>query len=359
MKYPNLELYKDLKPCEDDLWDLINKNFLIIDSFWALSVVDIVEELPLGATQGDTYIVGDEVAVFDGLKWLKIPLKDGMLFYLKSESDFYYYDGELKPFTARYGDVAGPESSLRNSVAVFDSETGKFITDSGVLIENETSLVAENVYTENTIAGNVYAEDVYTHRAFISSSLVLGSEEVELSGEDQEIPLLSAVQIVLTGSSLVSVASISNNGNTITLINKTTNPIVIKNGLGILTGNGDNIELEIDAALLIQRVGDDWYIIGGTGGGGGKVKVKSVSANYTALKEDDAILVNTTSSNVTVTLLDPAEYNKRLSIKKLVDDGTLIISGGTSTIDGQPTIEVYNGGNAKTLISNGSEWFTI
>lgn len=268
MNYPNLELYKDLKPCEDDLFDFINKNFLIIDSFWMLRVKDEVDETPSNANQGDVYLINDQLALFDGLEWNFIDLKDGMYFYNLANHEFYYYDDGLKSFHDKYGDVKGPDSSLSNSVAIFDGESGKFITDSGVIIE-DSSIYAESIYSENIYSESIYSEFAVSDHLQIESSLFIGINEFNGQGENAEIPEEDGIQLILTNPLLESINKINKTkGNLLTILNRTGRNIIIKNGNGIFTGTEDDIDLNNEASLLLQRLESDWYIVGGTGGEG-------------------------------------------------------------------------------------------
>ena len=163
MKYPNLELYADLKPCEDDLFDLINKNFFLIDTFWMLRIKSRVDDLPTDPEQGDSYIYDNKIAIFDGKNWVYSEFKDGMYFYIIDEHDFFFYDGGIIGFGDRFGKF--PEHSLNNSVAIFQGETGKFITDSGVTITGRTTLNAVNIYSENVYSENIYSENIHSENA--------------------------------------------------------------------------------------------------------------------------------------------------------------------------------------------------
>ena len=302
MKYPNLELYAGLKPCEDELFDLINKNFFLIDTFWMLRIKARVADLPIDPEQGDSYIYDNKIAIFDGKNWVYSEFKDGMYFYIIDEHDFFFYDGGIIGFGDRFGKF--PEHSLNNSVAIFQGETGKFITDSGITITDRTTLNAVNIYSENIYSENIYSENIHSDNAYfdhvdsfniysensvsenifnknlesenasiddleVNNSLTLKSVELTMSGEDQDIPDVSAVQIILLGGFLESISTISKTqGNILTLINKTGKKVLIKDGLGIYTGQSKAINIEIDGSMIFQKKGSDWYVTGGSGGGG-------------------------------------------------------------------------------------------
>src|SRR5690606_4300218 len=79
----------------------------------------------------------------------------GHIAYVSSEDDFFWYNGTdwvLLPKTL--GDVNGPASSENNSIARFDGITGKWITDSGVILDDDDVISNVNaLYTEKTITG--------------------------------------------------------------------------------------------------------------------------------------------------------------------------------------------------------------
>jgi hypothetical protein len=102
-----------------------------------------------------------------------------------------------------------------------------------------------------------------------------------------ETQSLAGANVVLTANepivritgTVVSIAAIINTGQAeeLMLINRTGNPVTILNqnyaintNLEILTGTGDDIDLEPDAAILLQydTDSDKWNIVGGAGGAG-------------------------------------------------------------------------------------------
>lgn len=166
--YNNLGLYKDLSKCEENLLELINFNFFKLDSTWQLKVIDIVEDLPLSAQVGDVYILTTGIysqenfyAIFDGEKWVYVPVQQGHLFYLESQGDFYSYDGfEFFSFTSRFGNVINFSYSENNQVARFDGESGKIIKNSLVTINDDgviftpTSIYADTLNVEKISSDN-------------------------------------------------------------------------------------------------------------------------------------------------------------------------------------------------------------
>lgn len=167
--YNNLGLYRDLSKCEENLLELINFNFFKLDSTWQIKVIDIVEDLPLPAQVGDVYILTTGIysqenfyAVFDGEKWIYIPVQQGHLFYLESQGDFYSYDGfEFFSFTSRYGNVVNFSYSENNQVARFDGESGRIIKNSLVTIDDDGVIVTPASIYADTLKVEKISSDNY------------------------------------------------------------------------------------------------------------------------------------------------------------------------------------------------------
>lgn len=93
-----------------------------------------------------------------------------------------------------------------------------------------------------------------------------------------------------------------------------------------------------------------------------KVAVKEVTATYSAAFADEVILVDTTGGNVTITLPDATRISgKMYRIKRLTGGvNTLTVAGsGASTIDGAASISMPAQWASKTLITDGTDWFTF
>lgn len=93
------------------------------------------------------------------------------------------------------------------------------------------------------------------------------------------------------------------------------------------------------------------------------LKVKSVSANYTALTSDEVILVTTGSTaNVTISLPTAVGRKGKVYHIKKVDSGTkyaVIDPYSTQTIDGATTNELKTQYASVTIVSDGSNWLVI
>ena len=300
-RYKNFELYKDLSRCEDDLYDFINRNFLIIDSSLSLRVLDIVPELPDNAEQGDVYIKGNQIAIFDGISWRFVDLKNGMSFYSILDDDFLYYlDGSFQKFGVKYGYVSGEDHSNLNSVAIFKDKSGKRITDSEIYIFADDlygggaifddgffdSIYAESLHSdliesETILAGSVYSDflesdsasiqslhstDSHIDHLTISKGLKLSSITSSVDGVDAELDATNSSNIMLSNPDLKSIANINSSlGGFVTLTNKTGREVTLKNGEGIITGEGKDIDLKNDGSIILNYIDDNWHIAGGAG----------------------------------------------------------------------------------------------
>jgi hypothetical protein len=101
-------------------------------------------------------------------------------------------------------------------------------------------------------------------------------ENNSLTGSDAELEDFVSTVLKLTNTSLNSIEMIQEGfgGQRLVLINSTTNVITLKNLSGatltrqIVTGIGEDLEIEIDASILLvyDLISEKWQIVGGTGG---------------------------------------------------------------------------------------------
>lgn len=176
----------------------------------------------------------------------------------------------------------------------------------------------------------------------------------------------AAATVSLEGSSegLLGVSTIR--GITV-LVNNSGHEIIIYNNIftgpgsiPIITGTGKNFKFKTNTAVLLAYDGANarYRMVGGSGGSS-EVIVRNIIGDDTASEDDDVILADTTSGDVMITLPDPATIAKRMTFKKLADANALVINGNGNNIDGSATIEIYNINNSVTLVSNGTEWYTV
>ncbi len=91
--------------------------------------------------------------------------------------------------------------------------------------------------------------------------------------------------------------------------------------------------------------------------------IQTFTNNYTATAADNTILMNTTSSALTLTLPNPSTFAGRIyTIKKVGTGGIdheLTITPTAGTIDGGTSYVIYNDWTYVTLQTDGSNWYII
>lgn len=91
--------------------------------------------------------------------------------------------------------------------------------------------------------------------------------------------------------------------------------------------------------------------------------IQTFSSNYTATAADNTILMNTTSSALTLTLPNPSTFSGRIyTIKKVGNGGIdheLTITPAAGTIDGGSSYVIYNDWTYVTLQTDGANWYII
>lgn len=91
-----------------------------------------------------------------------------------------------------------------------------------------------------------------------------------------------------------------------------------------------------------------------------KNTARSVSASGNILRDDNILLVNSTSGNITLTLPDPS-FNSTVTVKKTVNLNKIIINPFlTELIDGSSSsLEIKNINTSVILTSDGTNWYII
>jgi hypothetical protein len=89
--------------------------------------------------------------------------------------------------------------------------------------------------------------------------------------------------------------------------------------------------------------------------------VQTITANYTATKDDRLFLVNTTSGNKTITLPDPTGLSgKQFAVKKITANHTVTIdTTGTAKIDGNDTHTINQQWASHIFETDGVDYFII
>jgi hypothetical protein len=90
--------------------------------------------------------------------------------------------------------------------------------------------------------------------------------------------------------------------------------------------------------------------------------VQSVTDDYTATNRDKLVLADATSAALTVTLYSAVGNKGRTIAVKKTDSSANAVTvdgAGSETIDGSATASLSSQWSAKTLQSDGSNWFVI
>ena len=87
------------------------------------------------------------------------------------------------------------------------------------------------------------------------------------------------------------------------------------------------------------------------------ISVVSKSATYTALIEDDYILVNTNGGNVTINLYAAALFTHPICIKNIGSNNVVIDPSGAELIEGASTHTISTQDASAWVFSNGSAWY--
>ena len=90
--------------------------------------------------------------------------------------------------------------------------------------------------------------------------------------------------------------------------------------------------------------------------------MKTVTANYSMIWADEAILADASGGAITITLPNPAAYpNYEVMIKKIDSsaNAVTIAPHGTETIDGASSLTLSSQNDAKRLRSDGSNWYSF
>ncbi len=97
----------------------------------------------------------------------------------------------------------------------------------------------------------------------------------------------------------------------------------------------------------------DWELISP------KNVVKLISVNYSALRDDSILLINTNSSDLIITL-PQIGFKSILNIKKISNNNKIIINPFSSElIDGKSQLILTQNNSNVNLVSNGTNWYIL
>ena len=87
----------DIEQCDKAFFGKIKQNFGILNNIFEKKIIDIVLTLPPNPSDGDVYILNDgsyTIQLFLNGNWQTLPLESSSIYYLNSESNFIYFDGD-------------------------------------------------------------------------------------------------------------------------------------------------------------------------------------------------------------------------------------------------------------------------
>lgn len=200
-----------------------------------------------------------------------------------------YYNGSTWGPISNPASVLGPVSSVDNSIARFDGTTGKLIQGSPLVISDtggiSSTLSNQDITIEPNGSGSITSTKKITAGNLQSNGHLVVTGEWQgvstaytNSGTNAALANPPALVVSLTNSSLVSIGNISTGISTFAIfINNTGNTILVtENASGtashrIITGTGGDVEIENGASFLATYLSgvDRWFLVGGTGTGGG------------------------------------------------------------------------------------------
>lgn len=87
--------------------------------------------------------------------------------------------------------------------------------------------------------------------------------------------------------------------------------------------------------------------------------IKNISTNYSILRDDSILLVDTTLGNITLTLPQPS-FKSFIDIKKIVNTNKITINpNSTELIDGDSNLIITKINSNVTLTSDGTNWYIL
>lgn len=319
----NIGLSGDFLPCDNNL-PYVNRNFFIIDSILQMKAIDFVESLPLNPNNGDVYIIENSyytygpsesvIAAFNGTSWVYIIPKEGFRSYVESEGYFYWFDGSQ--WIADPKNVVETDgSSVDKSIARFDGTNGKWLTDSGVILEDDNSIHgATSIYTDNLIAEKTY------------TNIIGGDNSLIVESPANNINVVTVFGTILTPiAEIQSIGLPYNEGRSFifSIENKSGSTTLIKNNASIVTGIGRDFEFKTGTSLIViySSETDTFNIVsgGGTGGRGRFSKVQLVNSNVTLADDVDLVIADVSGGSVEIKLPPISELGQCVLIKRGMD----------------------------------------
>lgn len=219
---PHIGLYGDFEACQKNIMTFLNRNFSVIDALMQAKVNSFVSVLPEDPLEGDIYILQgfsyssayneDSLMIWDGTIWIEIEAKKGIIVYVESENNIFWYNGTDWLLLPILSDSASFSNVTVETLSFIESENSQDTPD---LTSPQTAVI--NLTGDITTIDSIQAPDpdksgIYIYKNHTGNSVkVLNSGSVrtgtgkDLSFKDQSaiITLYSAVDgqyIVLGGS---------------------------------------------------------------------------------------------------------------------------------------------------------------
>ena len=105
IRFLNNGIFGLFEPCEDGMLDATNRNFFALDVFVQGKAINFVDALPLNPSTSDVYILTDDftlgdvefeensVVAYNGLRWVDLGSREGLVFFIEAENDYYQFNG--------------------------------------------------------------------------------------------------------------------------------------------------------------------------------------------------------------------------------------------------------------------------
>lgn len=294
--WPHTGLAGEFGHCED-IVSYLNRNTQIIDALMQMGFKGFVSSYPSSPEIGDVYILEDNpytyessdsvIISWNGTNWVQIEPKQGFIAYNNDDKRFYFFNDSLQwqilPITD--GDVKGPSSSLNREIAVFDGTTGKFITQSGTFIDVDKVATGFNsIYSEEIVSTKI--------KAGLISSLVQANIQ---TGEDVVVDSIVRSIVDFNGA-IDSIASITaptpGHAPIVIIRNNKATVLRLKNSASLVTGTGADIIMQAFSSLIISYdfTGSYWFVVGGSGSGGGLIVRVNTFSDLNLIPVDDRII---------------------------------------------------------------------
>ena len=267
--------------------------------------------------------------------------------------------GEVMAGGSAGGDVVGPTSAIDNSLARFDSTTGKLIKDGSNIVATDDGYIGigtisptaqiHSVVTSNNTGGIGIVLDVYGDNAGAGTQC---RRARGTSASPTAVQTFDTLGYISGRGYGATGFSSSGRGSMDIVASETWTD----------SAQGTEIIFYTTTKGTINRA--ERLRINGTGQFiGGMSNVASISSNTTASATDLVFICNATSDSININLPSATGIvGKEYVIKKIDNTGNNIIivgNGGSQTIDGSLSYSINTQYTTTTIVSDGSNWWII